>query len=33
MDGDHGGPSGRFHRHRETTLGFAFLLDLMDIQQ
>ncbi len=28
MDAGHGGASGRFKRHRETALGYAFLLDL-----
>ena len=28
MDAGHGGASGRFKRHRETALGYAFVLDL-----
>ena len=28
MDAGHGGPSGRFKRHQETALAYAFLLDL-----
>ncbi len=31
MDAGHGGPSGRFKRHEETALTYAFLLDLMGI--
>ncbi|HWO43716.1 MAG TPA: S9 family peptidase [Candidatus Eisenbacteria bacterium] len=30
MDAGHGGPSGRFRRHRETAFAYAFLLDLAD---
>lgn len=29
MDAGHGGASGRFRRHRETALAYAFLLDLV----
>jgi oligopeptidase B len=31
MDAGHGGASGRFRRYRETSLEYAFLLDLMGI--
>jgi oligopeptidase B len=30
MDAGHGGASGRFRRHRETALTYAFLLDLVE---
>lgn len=33
MDAGHGGASGRFKRHRETALQYAFLLDLMGISE
>jgi oligopeptidase B len=33
MDAGHGGQSGRFRRHRETALEFAFLLDLAGIKE
>jgi oligopeptidase B len=33
MDAGHGGQSGRFRRHRETALEFAFLLDLTGITE
>lgn len=33
MDAGHGGASGRFRRHRETAMEFAFLLDLVDVRQ
>ena len=31
IDAGHGGPSGRFKRHEETALAYAFLMDLMGI--
>lgn len=31
LEAGHGGPSGRFRRHRETALSYAFMLDLMGI--
>ena len=31
MGAGHGGPSGRFRRHRETALSYAFMFDLMGI--
>jgi oligopeptidase B len=33
MEAGHGGPSGRFRRHRETALEFAFMLDLVAISK
>lgn len=30
MAGSHSGPSGRFRMHRETALGFAFLLEQIE---
>lgn len=33
MDAGHGGASGRFRRHRETALEYAFLLDLAGIPE
>jgi oligopeptidase B len=33
MDAGHGGASGRFRRHKETALTYAFLLDLLEIRQ
>jgi oligopeptidase B len=33
MEAGHGGPSGRFRRHRETALAFAFMLDLVGISE
>lgn len=33
MDAGHGGASGRFRRHRETALQYAFLLDLSGIKE
>jgi oligopeptidase B len=33
MDAGHGGQSGRFRRHRETALEFAFVLDLAGITE
>jgi oligopeptidase B len=33
MEAGHGGPSGRFRRHRETALAYAFMLDLVGISQ
>ena len=33
MEAGHGGASGRFRRHRETALQFAFLLDLCGIKE
>lgn len=33
MDTGHGGASGRFERHRETAMEYAFLLDLAGIQE
>jgi oligopeptidase B len=33
MEAGHGGPSGRFRRHRETALSYAFMLDLMGIKE
>ncbi len=33
MDAGHGGASGRFRRHRETALEYAFLLDLAGISE
>jgi oligopeptidase B len=33
MEAGHGGPSGRFRRHRETALEFAFMLDLVGISK
>ena len=33
MEAGHGGPSGRFRRHRETALAYAFMLDLMGIRK
>lgn len=33
MDTGHGGASGRFERHRETAMEYAFLLDIAGIQE
>jgi oligopeptidase B len=33
MDAGHGGASGRFRRHRETALEYAFMLDLAGIAE
>ncbi|MEM9191590.1 MAG: S9 family peptidase [Myxococcota bacterium] len=33
MDAGHGGASGRFRRHRETALIYAFLLDLVGVRE
>jgi oligopeptidase B len=33
MDAGHGGASGRFRRHRETALEYAFFLDLAGIEE
>lgn len=33
MEAGHGGPSGRFRRHRETALSYAFLLDLAGVAE
>ena len=33
MQAGHGGKSGRFKRHRDTALGFAFMLDLVGISE
>jgi oligopeptidase B len=33
MEAGHGGPSGRFRRHRETALAYAFILDLLGIRK
>ncbi len=33
MEAGHGGPSGRFRRHRETALAYAFMLDLVGISK
>jgi len=33
MDAGHGGASGRFRRHRETALEYAFMLDLAGIEE
>jgi oligopeptidase B len=33
MEGGHGGVSGRFRRHRETALEYAFMLDLVGIRE
>jgi oligopeptidase B len=33
MEAGHGGASGRFKRHRETALEYAFLLDLAGIAE
>jgi oligopeptidase B len=33
MEGGHGGVSGRFRRHRETALEYAFILDLVGIKK
>ena len=33
MEGGHGGVSGRFRRHRETALEYAFMLDLVGITE
>ncbi|MEM9070078.1 MAG: S9 family peptidase [Myxococcota bacterium] len=33
MEAGHGGASGRFRRHRETALIYAFLLDLVGVRQ
>jgi oligopeptidase B len=33
MEGGHGGVSGRFRRHRETALEYAFMLDLVGIKE
>jgi oligopeptidase B len=33
MDAGHGGASGRFRRHRETALSYAFLLDVAGIRE
>ena len=33
MEAGHGGASGRFRRHRETALSYAFLLDLAGIKE
>jgi oligopeptidase B len=32
MEAGHGGPSGRFRRHKETALMYAFFLDLLEIR-
>jgi oligopeptidase B len=32
MDAGHGGASGRFRRHAETALTYAFMLDLVGIE-
>jgi oligopeptidase B len=33
MEAGHGGPSGRFARHRQTALAYAFMLDLVGIEK
>ena len=33
MEAGHGGPSGRFRRHRETAFSYVFLLDLAGIRE
>jgi oligopeptidase B len=33
MEAGHGGATGRFKRHRETALEYAFLLDLAGITE
>ena len=33
MEAGHGGASGRFRRHKETALIYAFLLDLIGVRQ
>ena len=33
MEGGHGGVSGRFRRHRETALEYAFMLDMVGIKK
>jgi oligopeptidase B len=33
MEAGHGGPSGRFRRHKETALMYAFFLDLLGIEE
>jgi oligopeptidase B len=33
MEGGHGGVSGRFRRHKETALEYAFMLDLVGIKE
>ena len=33
LDAGHGGASGRFRRHRETAMIFAYLLDLIDVRE
>jgi oligopeptidase B len=33
MEGGHGGVSGRFRRHRETALEYAFMLDLVGLTE
>ena len=33
MEGGHGGVSGRFRRHRETSLEYAFMLDMVGIKK
>lgn len=33
MEAGHGGPSGRFRRHRETALAYVFMLDLVGIRK
>jgi oligopeptidase B len=33
MEAGHGGASGRFKRHRETAMVYAFLLDLVGVHQ
>jgi oligopeptidase B len=33
MEAGHGGPSGRFKRHQETALSYAFMLDLVGISK
>jgi len=33
MEAGHGGVSGRFRRHKETALKYAFMLDPLDIKE
>jgi oligopeptidase B len=33
MDAGHGGASGRFRRHKETAMEYAFMLDLLGIDR
>ena len=33
LEAGHGGASGRFRRHRETAMTYAFLLSLVDVTE